>query len=144
MDKFLNTMPWLTVPGTPRYFSDVFDREVTNADVYQLILKGKLKLSVDLTDTGGGVSGNIGKTVTVPEGEHFYSQLSKSLGRNDDVTNLVQVLKKKSINHFGISHSDGLEIGTPFNEFWCYSVDQFFSQEPEVWRLEFLSYVFLN
>lgn len=51
MSKLFKLKEYLTIPETVKYFSTMFDEEVTEADVLQLVLDDKLLMSVHLVNS---------------------------------------------------------------------------------------------
>jgi hypothetical protein len=60
MGKLFNLKEWLTVSDAAQHLSIVFSEEVTEADIYQLALGGKLTLSVDFPN---GAYAKLGRKV---------------------------------------------------------------------------------
>lgn len=64
-NKLFKLKPWLNIPATAKYLSNLFEEEVSEADVLQFGLDGHLKLSVlfvnDVTAIKGGKIINYGR-----------------------------------------------------------------------------------
>ena len=57
--KLLNLREWLTVPDAARHLSNVFEEEVSEADILRLALDEHLKLSVYFVNHAHAIRGKV-------------------------------------------------------------------------------------
>ena len=74
--KLMDLKEWLTIPETAKYLSNPMKEEVSETDIFRLLLDGHLKLSVKFVNMAYAMRGKI---VSKEEVEYSESELSPLL-----------------------------------------------------------------
>lgn len=89
MSKLFKLKKWLTIPETEKYLTQLFEEEVTEADILRLALDGELTLSVNLVN---GAQARCGKVIDYP-----WEELLRDI-KNDTVRKDFEFMEIPSLH----------------------------------------------